>query len=85
MSTISAVTYDDAFAYTSNQNLSFPAAAFISQTSGTLTLTTPNKNVISLQVNAGLIYPIAFINISLNGSNSGPIVALRAQPFKGTT
>lgn len=86
MSTIQAITYDDGFIYVpgTTPNLTNPSPAFMTQTAGTLTVTTPTGTLLTMTVLAGVIYPIAWKAISL-GTVTGGIIALRAQPYKGTT
>ena len=85
MSTISAITYDDAFVYTPGISvLTSPAAAFMTQTAGTLTVTTQSGRSVTMTVIAGIIYPLVWKSISL-GTVTGAIIAFQANPFKGST
>jgi hypothetical protein len=86
MSDIRSITLEQVFVYTHDTTLSAPAAAFqILGTSGTLTVTTSTGQFAPMYCLVGVIYNVAFTNISLNGTATGPITAFRAQPFKGTS
>ena len=78
MSDIRSQTYDHAINFTPGTTPAFtdPAAAFIVAAAGTVNLVTARKDAVTLTVLAGVIYPIAWINMASSGTTATGIVAL---------
>lgn len=78
MSDIRSQTYDHLINFTPGTSPPFtdPAAGFMVAVAGNVNLVTARKDAVTLTVLAGVIYPIAWINMASSGTTATGIVAL---------
>ena len=86
MSTIAAITYEDAIAVTPSDTVADPSgpfAGFYVGAAGTVKLTTIRGTTATLlNCQAGIIYPIAFSRIWSSVTGATSILGMVAMPYK---